>query len=69
MVVRSVTGTGRTTVGVPLAARLGVSYAEGDDFRPRAGVAKVLAGVPLADRGRPRPAAIGAWARGRGSAE
>ncbi|WP_338899155.1 gluconokinase [Streptomyces sp. TG1A-60] len=66
VVVMGVSGTGKTTIGLLLAARLGVPYAEGDDFHPEANVAKMSAGTPLddADRG-PWLDAIGAWARGR----
>ncbi|GAA3240592.1 hypothetical protein GCM10020256_62840 [Streptomyces thermocoprophilus] len=35
VVVMGVAGTGKTTIGPLLAARLGVPYAEGDDFHPR----------------------------------
>lgn len=66
VVVMGVAGTGKTTVGPLLAGRLGVPYAEGDDFHPPANIAKMSAGVPLddADR-RPWLDAIGAWAHGR----
>ncbi|MCX5383386.1 gluconokinase [Streptomyces sp. NBC_00083] len=66
IVVMGVAGTGKTTIGPLVAARLGVPYAEGDDFHPPANVAKMSAGVPLddADRG-PWLDAIGAWAHGR----
>ncbi|MEH0632543.1 MULTISPECIES: gluconokinase [Streptomyces] len=66
VVVMGVAGTGKTTIGPLLAARLGVPYAEGDDFHPEANIAKMSAGTPLddADRG-PWLDAIGAWAHGR----
>ncbi|MGI5259814.1 gluconokinase [Streptomyces angustmyceticus] len=66
IVVMGVAGTGKTTIGPLVAAALGVSYAEGDDFHPPANIAKMSAGVPLddADRG-PWLDAIGAWAHGR----
>ncbi|MET9152530.1 gluconokinase [Streptomyces griseoflavus] len=64
--VMGVTGTGKTTIGVLLAARLGVPYAEGDDFHAPAAVAKMSSGVPLTDADRePWLDRIGAWARGR----
>ncbi|WP_330350274.1 gluconokinase [Streptomyces sp. NBC_00582] len=64
--VMGVTGTGKTTIGRLLAARLGVPYAEGDDFHPRANIAKMSAGVPLEDADRwPWLDAIGTWAHGR----
>ncbi|MGW2890792.1 gluconokinase [Streptomyces griseoruber] len=64
--VMGVAGTGKTTIGHLLATRLGVPYAEGDDFHPPANIAKMSAGVPLEDADRwPWLDAIGAWAHGR----
>ncbi|MFB7494924.1 gluconokinase [Streptomyces sp. NPDC056161] len=66
VVVMGVAGTGKTTIGPLLAARLGVPYAEGDDFHPPASIAKMSAGVPLDDADRwPWLDAIGGWAHGR----
>ncbi|MFI1003539.1 gluconokinase [Streptomyces galbus] len=66
VVVMGVAGTGKTTIGPLLAARLGVPYAEGDDFHPQANIAKMAAGVPLDDADRwPWLDAIGAWAHER----
>ncbi|GKQ39668.1 gluconokinase [Streptomyces sp. A012304] len=66
VVVMGVAGTGKTTIGPLLAARLGVPYAEGDDFHPQANIAKMSAGTPLTDEDRwPWLDAIGTWARGR----
>ncbi|PZG88405.1 gluconate kinase, partial [Streptomyces sp. NTH33] len=66
VVVMGVAGTGKTTIGPLLAARLGVPYAEGDDFHPEANIAKMTAGIPLDDDDRwPWLDAIGAWAHGR----
>ncbi|MCS0601991.1 gluconokinase [Streptomyces sp. LP11] len=66
VVVMGVAGTGKTTIGPLLAARLGVPYAEGDDFHPRANIDKMSAGVPLDDSDRwPWLDAIGHWAHGR----
>ncbi|MET7654372.1 MULTISPECIES: gluconokinase [unclassified Streptomyces] len=63
VVVMGVAGTGKTTIGPLLAARLGVPYAEGDDFHPQANIAKMSAGTPLDDEDRwPWLDAIGAWA-------
>ncbi|MCM6772094.1 gluconokinase [Nocardia sp. CDC159] len=68
--VMGVSGAGKTTVGVRLAAALGVEYAEGDDFHPAANVAKMSAGTPLDDADRaPWLDAIADWLvarRGRG---
>ncbi|MFJ3233210.1 gluconokinase [Streptomyces sp. NPDC086787] len=64
--VMGVAGTGKTTIAPLLAARLGVPYAEGDDFHPRANIDKMSAGVPLDDADRwPWLDAVGAWADGR----
>ncbi|MEV0113936.1 gluconokinase [Streptomyces sp. NPDC050844] len=66
VVVMGVAGTGKTTIGPLLADRLGVPYAEGDDFHPPANIAKMSAGTPLTDDDRwPWLDAIGAWAHGR----
>lgn len=66
VVVMGVSGTGKTTIGSLLAARLGVPYAEGDDFHPEANIAKMSAGIPLEDVDRwPWLDTIGWWAHGR----
>ncbi len=66
VVVMGVAGTGKTTIGALLAARLGVPYAEGDDFHSAANVAKMTAGTPLTDDDRwPWLDAIGSWAHER----
>jgi len=66
VVVMGVAGTGKTTIGPLLAARLGVPYAEGDDFHSEANIAKMSAGTPLDDDDRwPWLDAIGAWAHRR----
>ncbi|MEU3946919.1 gluconokinase [Streptomyces sp. NPDC029526] len=66
VVVMGVSGTGKTTVGTLLADRLGVPYAEADDFHPQANIEKMSAGTPLTDDDRwPWLDAIGDWARGR----
>ena len=62
VVVMGVSGSGKTTVGQQLAARLGLPYAEADDFHPPANVAKMAAGHPLTDADRrPWLDAIAAW--------
>ncbi|NGO13618.1 gluconokinase [Streptomyces sp. HC44] len=66
VVIMGVAGTGKTTIGPLLADRLGVPYAEGDDFHPEANIAKMSAGTPLTDEDRrPWLDAIGRWAHGR----
>jgi gluconokinase len=52
IVVMGVSGSGKTTVGRALAARLGVVYAEADEFHPPANIAKMSAGHPLTDEDR-----------------
>ena len=47
-----VAGSGKTTVGVALAAVLGARFVEGDDHHPPANVAKMAAGVALTDDDR-----------------
>ncbi|MCI0384831.1 gluconokinase [Streptomyces sp. CNQ085] len=63
-----VSGSGKTTVGTALAERLGVPYAEADDFHPPGNVAKMASGVPLTDADRaPWLDAIAAWLKARGA--
>lgn len=67
VVVMGVSGSGKSTVGMLLAERLGVPYAEADDFHPPANIAKMSAGDPLDDRDRaPWLDAIAAWIVERG---
>ncbi|MFC4128008.1 gluconokinase [Nocardia rhizosphaerae] len=47
-----VSGCGKTTVGALLAERLGLPYAEGDDFHPVENIEKMAAGIPLTDADR-----------------
>lgn len=56
-----VSGSGKTTVGTLLAARLGMPFVDADDLHSAADKAKMAAGVPLddADR-RPWLDAVGA---------
>lgn len=62
VLVMGVSGSGKSSVGVALAARLGVPFLEGDALHPAANVAKMAAGVPLDDADRaPWLAAIAAW--------
>jgi gluconokinase len=57
-----VSGVGKTTVAQGLSARLGWTFAEGDDFHPEANVAKMTAGQPLTDEDRwPWLRSIGDW--------
>jgi gluconokinase len=52
VVVMGVSGSGKTTVAVGLARRLGWPFEEGDDHHPVANVAKMRAGIPLDDADR-----------------
>jgi len=62
VVVAGVAGSGKTTVGQLLAARLGWMFADGDSFHPPANVAKMRAGLPLTDLDRvPWLTAIASW--------
>lgn len=62
VVVMGVTGVGKSTIGEALAERLGLAYADADDFHPEANIAKMKSGVPLTDEDRwPWLRALGAW--------
>jgi gluconokinase len=57
-----VAGSGKTTVGQLLAVRLGVEFADADDFHTPENIAKMRAGMPLDDEDRwPWLEAIAAW--------
>ncbi len=47
-----VSGSGKTTIGEALAARLGWRYLDADDYHPPENVAKMAAGTPLQDGDR-----------------
>ena len=62
VVVMGVSGSGKSTVGAALAQRLGVPYADADDFHPEANIAKMTAGQALDDHDRgPWLDAVGGW--------
>src|SRR5690625_2576292 len=62
VVVMGVSASGKSTVGKLLARRLGVVYADGDDFHSQANIAKMHGGTPLTDADRwPWLDAIGKW--------
>lgn len=52
LVVMGVSGTGKTTLALGLAQKLGWPFQEGDDLHPKANVAKMAAGHPLTDEDR-----------------
>jgi carbohydrate kinase (thermoresistant glucokinase family) len=59
-VVMGASGVGKTTVGIAVAERLGVPFADADDLHSAANVAKMAAGTPLEDEDRwPWLAAVG----------
>jgi gluconokinase len=47
-----VSGSGKNTVGEPLAQRLGWKFIDGDDYHPPENVKKMAAGTPLQDADR-----------------
>ncbi|WP_062516422.1 gluconokinase [Demequina gelatinilytica] len=52
MVVMGPTSTGKSTVGVALAAAINAPFVDGDDLHPAANLAKMSAGVALTDDDR-----------------
>jgi gluconokinase len=52
LIVMGVSGSGKTTIGEQLAARIGWRYEDADTFHPASNVAKMSAGKPLTDEDR-----------------
>ena len=52
VIVMGVSGSGKSTIGEPLAERLGFPYFDADEFHPSQNVAKMAAGTPLTDEDR-----------------
>ncbi|WP_410219253.1 gluconokinase, partial [Paracoccus sp. (in: a-proteobacteria)] len=52
VVIMGVSGTGKTSIGQALSARIGIPYVDGDDLHPAKNVALMAAGVPLTDDDR-----------------
>lgn len=52
IVVMGVSGSGKSTIGRLIAARLGVAFVEGDELHPARNVALMAAGTPLNDADR-----------------
>lgn len=62
IVVAGISGSGKSTVGIALAERLGVPFEDGDDLHPAANIAAMRAGEPLTDADRaPWLASVGQW--------
>jgi len=52
IVVMGVSATGKTTIGVGIAERLGMEFIDGDSFHPKANIEKMSSGIPLDDDDR-----------------
>ena len=52
IIVAGVSGSGKTTIGMLVAQRLGYQFADADAFHPPENIAKMSAGVPLTDGDR-----------------
>jgi gluconokinase len=52
VILMGVSGSGKSTIGLPLAERLGCPFLDADEFHPPANVAKMAAGTPLTDEDR-----------------
>ena len=52
VVLMGVSGSGKTTIGMLLAERVGAVFADGDDYHPLANKQKMAAGHPLNDEDR-----------------
>jgi ribose 5-phosphate isomerase A len=65
LVIMGVSGAGKSTVALELAARLGWPFEEGDALHPEANIAKMHAGIPLTDADRqPWLECVAAWIDG-----
>ncbi|MGE5829346.1 MAG: gluconokinase [Micromonosporaceae bacterium] len=71
VLVMGVSGSGKSTVGRLLARRLGWPFLDADDLHPAANIARMTAGIPLADADRePWLRSIADWlARGHADGE
>lgn len=52
VVMMGVSGSGKTTIGSALAARLGCEFLDGDDWHPAENVARMASGSALTDEDR-----------------
>ena len=68
IVMMGVSGSGKSTVGRALAARLGVPFREGDDLHPAANIDKMRHGIALDDDDRaPWLDAVAGWIAANGA--
>lgn len=62
VVVMGISGVGKSAVGHAVADSAGVPYADGDDYHPKANIAKMSSGQALTDEDRwPWLELIGVW--------
>lgn len=62
VVVMGISGVGKSAVGHAVADSAGVPYADGDDYHPKANIAKMSSGQALTDEDRwPWLELIGGW--------
>ena len=52
VIVMGVTGSGKSTIGLLLAAQLGWKFADADDYHPPSNIEKMRRGIPLTDDDR-----------------
>ena len=52
LILMGVVGSGKTTVGIELANKLGWQFADGDDFHSQANIEKISHGIALTDSDR-----------------
>ena len=52
ILVMGVSGSGKTTIGQDLAAKLGRPFYDADDFHPAANIEKMRQGIPLTEQDR-----------------
>jgi len=50
--IMGVSGSGKTTIGKKLAARIGLPFFDGDDFHPPSNKERMTLGIPLTDEDR-----------------
>ena len=51
-IVMGVAGSGKTSIGENVAAKIGGTYIDGDDYHPQANIEKMANGTPLTDEDR-----------------